>query len=335
MRKITELIEDYTKDKYSAPGISLALTKDGKCVHKESHGFSNLENKVKIDSKTNFYLASLAKSFTAVAVMFLYEKGVLDIYDNIREYFPGLPNKYNDIKVINLLNHTSGLEDYFGCFIEKDKLSDATNKDIYNFICREDNLKFKVGTKFEYSNTGYVLLSMLIEKVVGTSFSDFLQQNILNPLGMTNTYVFTEDKPIIPNRAYGYKEKNHKYLCDDYSILTTGDGGIYSNIDDLILWEKTFNTDLILSKESRDIIYSVEKLNNCLETNYSFGWFISNINNKKIISHDGGAFGFTTFIGKSIEDNFSMIILTNCYKNMWEKIYKESDKIILELSKEI
>ncbi|MGH4123870.1 MAG: serine hydrolase domain-containing protein [Clostridium sp.] len=323
MGKINELLADYISNEELSPGISLALIKDGECIYKKSHGLANLENKIEITSKTAFYLASLSKSFTAAGIMLLHEKGKLDLSDKIRKYFTDLPDYCEDIKIINLVKHTSGLKDYFNSYFEnKQNINQITNMDVYNFILKETSLNFPVGDKFQYSNSGYVLLALLLEKISGQSFSDFLMENFFIPLGMKNTYVFTENKPIIPNRSYGYEQIEDKYFCYDYYVLTTGDGGIYSCIDDLILWVQAFENESIFTKETIETMFLREKLNDGTPCIYGFGWFALEKDNKKVVFHAGQLGGFTNIMIKLPEENFSIIILTNYFRDPFQKVFK-------------
>jgi len=336
MRKLDELLDDYIRDEELTPGISLALLKDGKCIYKKSHGYANLENNIEINSKTAFYLASVSKSFTAAGIMLLHEKGELDLSDKVQNYFTDLPDFCTDIKIMHLVNHTSGLNDYFNiCSENGQNLNCITNKDVYNLILEETALNFPIGDKFEYSNTGYILLSLLIEKVSGQSYSDFLRENFFEPLGMKNTYVFTEDKPIIPNRAYGYQQIDDNYFCSDYYVLTTGDGGIYSSIDDLLLWVQAFDNESIFKKDIVERLFSKEKLNDGTPCIYAFGWFTLEKDDKKVVFHSGRLGGFTNMMIKSSTDDFSMLILTNYYRDSWEKLFKTVHELATETNAEI
>ncbi|WP_346913185.1 serine hydrolase domain-containing protein [Clostridium sp.] len=336
MGKIDELLADYMREETVSPGISLGVMKDGNCIYKKSYGFSNLENKIKINSKTTFYLASLSKSFTAVAVMLLHKKGKLNLSHNIREYFIDLQDYCKDIKIINLIKHTSGLKDYFNSYFENNyNINFITNKEVYDFILRENCLNFAVGDKFEYSNTGYVLLSMLVEKVSGMSFSEFLEENFFRPLGMKNTYVFKESKPIIPNRAYGYNQINNEYFCYDYYVLTTGDGGIYSCIDDMLIWNEAFDNEKIFSKEIIREMFRVDKLNDGTISKYLFGWFNLEKDSKQVVFHTGQLGGFTNIMIKLPEDKLSIVILTNYFRKSWDMIFKNVHDCITEINDEI
>lgn len=332
MRLIDELIESYSNNEKQSPGISFAVVKEGKCIHTESHGYGNMENKVKINSNSNFYLASVSKTFTGAAIMLLNERKQLELEDKITKYFNGLPKICDNITVQNLLNHTSGLKDYFGHFIEQGTLDNVTNDDIYNFAQGFKKLEFPTGDKFSYSNTGYTLLSMLIEKVSGQTYSEFLKENIFVPYGMKNTFVFTKEKPIIPNRVYGYKKVDKDFYCDDYSLLTSGDGGIYSNVDDLISWNNALDTNKMLSEEYKEKMFSSGRTNEGEAVNYGSGWFIENLQDKKIVHHTGGAFGFRTFLGKLLDDDLTVIFLTNCVQDPLKKVYSNIPKFLEEIS---
>lgn len=321
--KIESLLKDYMKEEIMAPGYSMAILKDGNCVYKKSYGYSNLENEVEINSQTNFYLASLSKSFTASAILLLSERGLLNLNDRVKKYFKEFPSCCEEIRILDLIYHRSGLPDYFDYYFKnKMNINGMTNKDVYNFVLTRTALNFNVGEKFQYSNTGYVLLSMIIETVSGLSYSQFLKDNFFAPLGMKNTYVFTEDKPIIPNRAYGYEKKDAKFACYDYYVLTTGDGGIYSSIDDLLLWMKSFDEERFFKKDILDIVFKSGDLNDGDDSNYGFGWFILQKDFTKVVFHSGQLGGFTNIMIKIPENKFSVLILTNYYRDSWKKISK-------------
>ena len=331
MTKIDQLLNDYNKIGELTPGISLAVIKDEKCILKKSHGFANLEHQAEVNSKTAFYLASLSKSFTAAAIILLCEQGKLDLFDKINGYFKELPDCCEDVRIINLVNHTSGLKDYINSYVEKQQnIKDITNNDVYQFILNEGSLKFSPGEKFEYSNTGYVLLSLLIEKMSKQSYADFLRENFFEPLNMKNTYVFTENKPVIPNRSYGYKQISDTYFCNDYYLLTTGDGGIYSCIDDLILWVQAFDNESFFSRKTIEKIFSVEKLNDGSSCKYAFGWFTAQKNDQKVVFHTGGLAGFTNIMVKLLDNKFSVIILSNYYKDSFQEILEGLHSFVIE-----
>ncbi|MGG7163562.1 serine hydrolase domain-containing protein [Clostridium ihumii] len=331
MKMIDEFIANYTKNKSEAPGFSLAVMKDGRTVYNKSYGFRSMEDKTEITEDTCFYIASLAKSFTAAAIMLLYEQSKLDLNDNINKYFKDLPQHYDDVKIINIVNHTSGIKDYFTVYENNNKSTDnMTNADVYDFILREKELEYPCNSRFGYSNTAYVLLALLIEKLSGQSFSDFLEHNFFKPLGMKNTFVFTEKTQVIPNRAYGYKKEGDKFCDFDYCGLTTGDGGIYSTINDLKLWMAAFENESIFNKDIIDKIFTSNKLNDGSRGKYGFGWFILEEDNVKVPFHSGHYNGFTNIILKVPEEKVSIIILTNYYEECWQSIFKNCTGFAME-----
>lgn len=331
MKLIERLINSYSNDEISTPGLSIAVVKEGKCIYKESYGFSNLENEIEVYSSSNFYLASISKTFTGAAIILLLQEKKLKLEDNITLYLKGLPEFCNFITIQHLLNHTSGLKDYFGYFYEIGILNDKTNDDVFKLVRGFEELEFPIGSEFKYSNTGYALLSMIIEKVSGQSYSDFLRENIFQPADMQNTYVFTVDKPIIPHRVCGYKKLDDTYRCDDYSLLTYGDGGIYSNVNDLINWSNAIDKNIILSQEYKDMMFTKGKTNNGLEIEYGCGWFVEDYDNQKFVYHTGGAYGFRTLLSKNLHNDYAVILLTNCPQKPWRDIFECIPKFMIEM----
>lgn len=332
MKMIDEFIADYTKNKSLSPGFSLAVMKEGRTTYIKSYGYSSMEGKTKITEDTCFYIASLAKSFTAASIMLLSEKSMLNLNDNINKYFKDLPKCYDDVNIINMINHTSGIKDYFTVYEENNESTDnMTNKNVYDFILRQKDLEFPCNSRYGYSNTAYVMLSLLVEKLSKQSFSDFLEDNFFRPLGMKNTFVFTKETQAIPNRAYGYRKEGNKFSSFDYRGLTTGDGGIYSTISDLMLWMAAFDNESIFSKDRINNIFTSNKLNDGTIGKYGFGWFILNKDNVKVPFHAGQYNGFTNIMLKIPEEKVSIIILSNYYEECWQRIFKNCHGFALEM----
>ena len=198
--------------------------------------------------------------------MILEEKGKLSYDDKLSDYFPEFPEYAKNITIHHLLTHTSGIFDYFK---KRQYRNNLTNDDVLKFLTKQSETDFEPGTEFSYSNSGYVLLSLIIERVTKIPYHKFLKENIFVPLGMENTLVFDESKPEVPNRAVGYKSNGK---LNDYKILTTGDGGIYSTIEDLFLWDQALYTNKIVSKETLKSGYKPVKLTNGEKKNYGYGW---------------------------------------------------------------
>jgi CubicO group peptidase (beta-lactamase class C family) len=267
---------------------SVLIVKNGKVVCDTALGFRNIEKELRSDKNTSFYIASLSKSFTAAAIMILQQKGLLKLDDKASQFIE-LPEYAKNITIRQLLHHTSGISDYESLFSKKG----LTNKDVMDWLFSLKNLDFIPDSKFKYSNSGYIILSQIIEKVSGKSYHTLINEQIIMPLKMNNTYVY-EPSTIIQNKALGYNQQ--KKLDDYYSILTTGDGGIYSTPEDLYKLDQALRNYTLISKENTALMYTPAKLSGGQVSNYGFAWFIEHERGEKTAMHTGGAEWFQSFI---------------------------------------
>ncbi len=205
----------------------------------------------------------------------------------------------------HLLNHTSGVINYDNLGIDR---AGITNKEVFDNLIKQGSLRFKPGDKYEYSNSGYVLLAMIIEKVSGISFSEFMAKNIFQPLNMTNSFVYDSSTAKIKSRAKGYGKFNE---VSDYGGFTVGDGGIFSTIDDLFKWDNALYTNKLVSQPTLNKAFSPALLNSGIQSQYGFGWMLKNENGEQIVYHTGGSGGFRTFIERQLNNHNAIIILTN------------------------
>jgi CubicO group peptidase (beta-lactamase class C family) len=276
-----------------------------KVAYREAFGYSNFETKEKLIPESVFYLASVSKQFTAMAIMILSDRNKLTYNDKLSKYFPEFPSYANFVTIKHLLNHTSGIPDYYRLNAYK---PDLKNQDVLEILIKQNSLDFNPGDRFEYSNSGYVLLAMITEKVTGIPFHAFMKANVFDPLGMTNTLVYDESKPSINNRAIGYNMDGN---LNDYNVLTTGAGGIFSTVDDLHLWDLALYTDTLVSYGTIKKAFTPTILNDGGISNYGFGWFIYEDDRRKIVTHSGNLFGFRTYIGRDLVNKNAYILLTN------------------------
>ncbi|MFC7347329.1 serine hydrolase domain-containing protein [Chryseobacterium zhengzhouense] len=295
-------------DKYYNNGKfngTVLVTENDSIIVDTALGFSNFETQEKLTTDTPFYIASLSKPFTATAIILLQQRGLLSFDDQASKYLTELPDYAKNVTIRHLLTHTSGVWDYEKVLSGKKGLK---NRDVLHWLQQQKNLQFLSGSKFEYSNSGYILLSLLIEKVSGKSYLKFLDENIFVPLEMTNTQVYDESKPVIRNKALGY---NQKKLLDDYSILTTGDGGIYSTTKDLYKFDRALRNGSLINKNNSILMYNPFKLSDSKLSNYGFGWYIDDSKDNKIVSHTGGLNGFRSIFWRDLKNNKTIIVLTN------------------------
>ncbi len=305
---------------------NVLIAEKGKVIYKKSFGFSNETTKEKLNENSIFELASVSKQFTAMAIVILKEKGKLNYEDKISKYIPEL-SIYPDITIRNLLNHTGGLPDYMELMDSAfDKTKIATNYDIITTFAKlKPQVLFEPNTKWEYSNTGYAILASVIEKISGMSYADYLVKTIFKPLKMTNTFVYRRRyaPQKVTNYAYGYVYSDSLkkyYLPDDLAKLNmvvwldgiVGDGTVNSTVIDLLKWDRAMYTDKLVSKESRNEIFTSSELNDKSKTDYGFGWFVEdNGVYGNLVNHTGGWPGYITFIERHIQNDKTVIVLLN------------------------
>lgn len=322
-----------TLDKQGILNGSILVAENGKPIYQKTFGYANFTTKQLLNNQTVFELASVSKQFTAMAIMQLHEKKKLNYDDDIKKYFPLIP--FDGISIDNLLHHTSGIPDFLGWDEKMVDVSHANyNKDILAAIIKnKPAVNFKHGEQFSYSNTNYVLLALIVEKVSGMTFADYVGKNIFAPLNMSDTYVYPQRSVSqkLKNYAYGYlyDPARGRFIISDsimgnryqyYFDGVAGPYGISSTTGDLLKWDQALYTDKLISKEEQELAYLPSKLNNGKPAalsglSYGFGWLILPFDEStgKIYMHSGGYPGYMTIISRYPDKNKTIIILTNTY----------------------
>jgi CubicO group peptidase (beta-lactamase class C family) len=336
-RDISVKVDAYVNGEMRAekiPGLALAIVRDGKIVKAQGYGLANIELDVPVKPETIFQTGSVGKQFTATAVMMLVEDGKIHLDDPIGKYLPGSPASWNNVTVRNLLTHTSGVADYESDSLTKkgaafiNLRNDYTEDELFEKFSGLP-LDFPSGSKWSYSNSGYVLLGILIHKVTGEFYGDVLQERIFRPLGMTSTRIISE-ADIIPNRAAGYRLVNGEIKNQEWvspTLNTTADGALYTNVLDMAKWDAALYTDKLLKKGSLDQMWSAVRLNDGKTAPYGFGWDVTEVNGHRLIEHGGAWQGFTTQISRYVDDRFTVIVLTNL-----DSEHSQPDKIAHEVA---
>ena len=291
------------------PGASLLVIKDGKAVIRRGYGYANLEERLRTTPATNYRLASVTKQFTAASVLLLNQDGKLGLSDPARKWLPELPASDAAITIENLLDHTSGLIDYEDLIPAdtKDQINDA---DVLRMIASQHRLNFAPGSAHRYSNGGYVLLGLIVERASGMDLADFMQKRIFKPLGMEHTLMYEHHRgPQVADRAYGYSDVDGKWTRTDQSITsaTRGDGGIYTSIDDMAKWDAALYDNRLLSAASRHLAFTAHGPTADPDFGYGFGWRIAGDS----LWHSGESMGFRNVIVRWPEQHLSVVILTN------------------------
>ena len=315
------------------PGLAVVVRKDGHTAFIHGYGLRDLRSSLPIDEHTNFRLASFTKQFTAMAIMLLVHDGKLNYDTRLTDIFPNFPAYGHTIEIRNLLNHTSGLAAYEDLMGKKyagkswEEIPQISDAGVLALMEQQTGTKFSPGTKWEYSNAGYCVLAMAVEKISGVPFAEFLHRRIFAPLKMRNTVAHVYSKDRVANRAYGYTNDAGVWLETDQSptSATLGDGGIYSSLDDLIKWDDALRNHTLLNAGEMRSAVTPENSAAVLPENvddlpkaagekplaYGFGWFLDPYRGHSRMWHYGSSIGFHTIIQRFPADNLTIIILSN------------------------
>jgi CubicO group peptidase (beta-lactamase class C family) len=321
-----------------SPGAAVLVRKNGHTVFTGGYGAAELGTLKKIDAQTNFRLASFSKQFTAMAVMLLVHDGKLTYDRTLAEIFPGFPAYGRAITVRHLLNHTSGLADYETLMEEKEKTEGSIwsaakqihDEDVFALLAQQTSGKFAPGASWAYSNSGYVVLGLIVAKVSAMPYPDFLRRRIFAPLKMRQTVAYVDGQNSVRSRAYGYSKKDGQFHDTDQSATsaTLGDGGIYSNLVDLARWDDALNSGKLLPKAEMAPALEPVKLNDGSQphwpagdagdnlapgkpVSYGFGWFLDPLGSRARMWHSGTTSGFRTVIQRFPAEALTIVILCN------------------------
>lgn len=325
----TQLIElfEYCKEISRFSG-SVLIAWHGKIVFEKSFGFADIDKGILNTPQTNFNVASTTKPFTAMTIAVLKDKRKLNFDDPVNHYLSEFP--YPAVTIRHLLTHTSGLPDYLhsppffkyhgGVNSDSIDLPPFTNLDILKWLVKSGKeLDFEPGSKIKYCNTGYVMLALIVEKVSGQKFADYLKDNVLIPSGMTNSLMYNLiDNPPIKNRAMGYiptlDRTSFVYSKTNRMDGIIGDAGLYSSVEDLFKFDQALYENLIVSRETLNEIFTPCQLNNGQKKGYGLGWILKGYDNSEpfIVKHGGKGPGVTVAFQRLVEDSSTIIILTNC-----------------------
>ncbi len=299
--------------KSNEPGVSILIAKQGQILYKKAFGSANVEMNVPLQPDMIFRIGSITKQFTAIAILQLVEQGKISLQDSVQKYIKDFPSKASVITIENLLTHTSGIFDYSSLndpspYIER---WDFTPKFILDKF-KNLPLDFKPGTRYNYSNSGYLLLGLIIEIVSQKSYHIFIEENILKPLGLSHTF-YANENTIIPKRVTGYTKDKGFYENCDYQSTSFGYacGDLLSNTDDLYKWNSALIEYKLVNKATLDKAFTPYKLSNGNFTTYGYGWFIDDLQGSKCIHHEGQTSGFIAEEKYFPTEKVYVAILTN------------------------
>lgn len=297
----------------SGPGVAVAVVRDRKVVHRRGYGLADLEWEIPIAPDSVLGIGSMSKPFTATAILLLERAGKLRIDDPLSAYLPDYPAHTAQVTLSHLLTHTSGIPNY------------VTQPDFWERVASVEHtpaalrrrfeqlpLDFMPGTRYRYSNSGYHLLGMVIEAVSGLTYEAFIREHIFGPLGMQHSCALSH-AAIIPRRARGYEHDEHGYAhvrSWSWSLASAG-GGLASTLDDLIRWDAALWAGNLLDTPALDRMWSPLRLRDGHVEGYGLGWGLSMYRGRRVVHHAGGVPGYSSFIGRFIDDSTTIILLSN------------------------
>ena len=305
-------------DEPGSPGCALGVVEDGELTYERGYGFANLDWGIPIATDTVFYVGSVSKQFTAAAVALLTQEGVINLGDDIREYFPEMPVYERAITVRHLVHHTSGLRDIYTLMsLAGIRLEDVfTDEQAIELIAAQRETNFGPGSEYLYSNSGYFLLAQLVERVSGKTLREFAEERIFTPLGMKDTHFHDRPDHIVKRRAISYQDG----MVDDRAEFRVsylgnfdkvGAGGLYTTVKDLLLWDRNFYTGDVGGEAFLDLIHTRGVLNDGSQLTYAFGLTVDEYRGLKTVSHAGSMMGFKAAYLQFPGQRFSVIATCN------------------------
>ena len=305
----------------NAPGIALSIEKHGQVIYRNTAGLADLSTKAPLDSLSNFRLASMTKQFTAMGILLLEKDGLLSLDDPIGRWLPELPPHIgHSVLIRHLLTHSSGVLDYES-LIPPAQTAQVLDADVLSLLAQHDSTYFPPGSRFRYSNSGFCLLALIIERVSHQSFAAFIRERIFLPLHMDNSTVYQQGQPIA-NRAMGYaKDSSGSVIPSDQSVTsaTKGDGGVYTSLADYSKWTRALQQNMLIKLPAtlhrlRFPITGTDGLAGMPDSYYAAGWFITG-SSPVVLFHSGSTCGFTNFVMQIPGDEWSIVCFSNLADN--------------------
>jgi CubicO group peptidase (beta-lactamase class C family) len=300
-------------DRDDSPGCALAVVEDGQIVYKKGYGMANLELGVPVSPASVFYIGSVSKQFVAMCIALLADREVISLDDDIRKYVPEMPDYGVPVTIRHLIHHTGGIRDYLELeAIARIPFGFYHEQDVIGLISRQRELNFVPGEEHTYSNSGYFMLGVIVERASGQSLREFAHENIFEPLGMKNSRFHDDFQELIPDRAAGYFDAGKGSFRNFISTFDcVGSGGLFTSVEDLFLWDQNFTHHKVGGKDVMALLHTQGVLNSGEKLEYAFGLQIDDYRGLKIVEHGGSLGGYRAELLRFPEQRFSVIILSN------------------------
>jgi len=319
----------------TTPGAVIGIIRNDSLIYAKGYGMANLEYAIPNSPETIFHMASVSKQFTAYAILLLVKQGRLNLDDDIHKYLPWVPDFKEKITVRHLLNHTSGIRDQWQLLsITGTRLDDVITQDqIVKILSKQQALNSKPGERYNYSNSGFTMLSEIVKSVSGKTLRQFSDSAIFKPLGMNSTHVHDDYTEIVKNRAYSYQRKNNSQFSNSVlSYSNSGATSLFTNINDLSKWVMNFYTPVAGDAKLIEQLTERSKLNNGKELNYALGIIVNQYKGWKQYTHNGSDAGFRTYLSVFPELKTGVIVFSNLGDFDFTKINAMTDLLIKENS---
>lgn len=310
---IEALIKETWPDE-TGPGVAVGIVHDGKFVQAFTRGVTNIEQPMPISKNTNFRIASVTKQFTAMALLILENEGTLSLNDSVTQYLPELSPWADEVTIEHLIHHTHGIKGYEG--LMPDDTSVPIHDDgVVALLAEHPGLNFEPRDEFSYSNSGYACLAMIVERVSGQFYPDFMKERVFDPLGMKNTLIYRNGYNEVPNRAFGHRVLDGNLEMSDQSMTSSvfGDGGIYTSLIDYAKWDRALREghDALPPLSRIQDAFKSSVLNDGTLTNYGYAFWIEKEPDQKIVWHTGGTRGFNHCVRRHLGDGYTIILFSN------------------------
>jgi CubicO group peptidase (beta-lactamase class C family) len=305
-----EIFKAYTRP--GVPGCAAGVLENGKTALAKGYGLASLEHNIPVTPATRFYMASVPKQFTSLAALIAEQEGKLKLDDSVRKYVPELPAWAGGVTLRRMLDHTAGLRDYLALWSLKGFSNESVLREgpTLSLVARQKALDFEPGADYSYSNTGYFLMALVIERATGRNLGDYTREKILAPLGMDATHFQHDHSVPVPDRAHGYRETPAGYRTAGVNFDLAGSGGLYSNIDDMLKWARNFEEPKV-GAGLLEVLQTPGRLNDGRETpgGYALGLSRARRGGLTVISHGGGAPGYATYFLRIPERRLSVTVM--------------------------
>jgi len=301
-------------DRRDSPGCSLGIVRDGKLIYERGYGMANLEHDIPITHETVFRIASVSKQFTAMSLLLLERDGALSLDDDIREYLPEFPDYGRPISIHHLMQHSSGIRDYEGITALLGIADEDTylEDEVLGLLARQQSLNFAPGDRYLYSNSGYLLLGEIVERVSGQTLRQFVEERIFGPLGMRDSLIRDDHTELVAHRASGYARRDgggFRLAESNYDLV--GDGSVFTTVRDLYRWDQNFYHHRVGGERVAELQHETLVLNDGRSMSYAAGLEIGSYGGLRFTAHSGSWVGFKAQLMRFPEQRFSIICLCN------------------------